>query len=402
MGGAMSCAVMLMVTGAQASDRSLSGPLRPAGGFATLIQRVSDDGAAGGPGGFADLAEKVQPAVIAVVAKAAANRKLIPGQSFKFGSPDDDEDAPDQEIPAPGPNAPDHGEGPKPKAAEAMTIGSGFFISPDGYAVTNSHVVEDSDTAEVRTGDDKTYTAKVVGKDALSDLALIKVEGRNDFSYVKVADRKPRVGEWVLTAGNPFGLGGTVTAGIISARDRTIGGESADGLLQIDAPINKGDSGGPSFNTSGEVVGVNSMIFSPSGGSVGVAFAVPADTVKAVIPQLKDHGKVTRGWMGAELQSVTPELADSLGANGLRGAIVAEVKGNGPAARAGVATGDVVTSAGGEPIKTASELAKKVQGMAPGSQVQLGLLRKGKESSVSVTLGQMPDQTTVGSTAPQK
>ena len=392
MAGAMSCVVMLIVTGTQAPAASLAGPAGQAsmGKSTLLLERISEAGAAGGPGGFADLAEKVQPAVIAVIAKTAAKpRQSMRGQPFKFGSPED-EDVPDQEFPAPGP--PDHGEGPKPRVHQAITMGSGFFISPDGYAVTNTHVVEDSDTAEIRTSDDKTYSAKVVGKDSLSDIALIKVDGHNDFSYVKLADQPPRTGEWVLTAGNPFGLGGTVTAGIVSARDRNIESNAAEGLLQIDAPINKGDSGGPSFNTRGEVIGVNSMIFSPSGGSVGVAFAVPADTVKTVIPQLKDKGKVTRGWMGAELQSVTPELADSLDAKGLRGAIVADVEGSGPAARAGLTTGDVVTSAGGEPIKNASELAKKVQGMAPGSQVQLGLLRKGKQSSVGVTLGQMPEQ----------
>jgi serine protease Do len=408
-GGTVLCAVLLAGLSPQVPATTLRGAARPAPAIAPPMVQISDDVAAGGPAGFADLAEKVQPAVIGVVAKVAASQSMR-GQGFKLGSPDDDDaqdprdqqDQQDQEIPMPGPGAPDHGDGPKAKPHQAMTIGSGFFISPDGYAVTNSHVVEDSDTAEIRTNDDKTYTAKIIGKDAMSDLALIKVDGRNDFSYVKLADRQPRTGEWVLTVGNPFGLGGTVTAGIVSARERTIEGASSEALLQIDAPINKGDSGGPSFNTRGEVIGVNSMIFSPSGGSVGVAFAVPADTVKAVIPQLKDHGKVTRGWMGAELQSVTPELADGLGANGLQGAIIANVQRNSPAARAGVATGDVVTSASGEPVKNANELARKVQRMAPGSEVRLGLLRKGQESAVSVTLGQMPEQTTVGSAASQK
>ena len=393
-------AVMLIGAGQTAPAAPLAASAHPAGGLSPLVERIADTGAAGGPAGFADLAEKVQPAVIGVVTKVVASRKAVRGQALR--SPDEEEDAQDQEIPMPGLGMPDHGEGPKARPHEAMTIGSGFFISADGYAVTNSHVVEDSDTAEIRTNDDKTYTARIVGKDSLSDIALLKVDGRDDFSFVKLADRAPRTGEWVLTVGNPFGLGGTVTAGIVSARDRNIDGQSADGLLQIDAPINKGDSGGPSFNTSGEVIGVNSMIFSPSGGSVGVAFAVPADTVRAVVPQLRDKGKVTRGWMGAELQSVTPELADSLDAKGLHGAIVAEVQGNSPAAQAGLASGDVVTSAGGEPIKNASDLARKVHGMAPGSQLQLGLLRKGKESSVGVTLGEMPEQTTVGSTAPQK
>jgi serine protease Do len=220
---------------------------------------------------------------------------------------------------------------------------------------------------------------------------LIKVDGRTDFSYVKLADQSPRVGDWVLTVGNPFGLRGTVTAGIVSAREREIG--TGEGFIQIDAPINSGDSGGPSFNTDGDVIGVNSMIFSPSGGSSGVAFAIPADTVKAVIPQLKEKGAVTRGTMGAEVQSMTSEIADSLGVNNLRGAIVARVQGNGPAAKAGLRGGDVITSVGGEPIKSANELTKKVHAMAPGSSIRLAFVRQGKEDSLNVTLGQLPNQT---------
>jgi len=221
---------------------------------------------------------------------------------------------------------------------------------------------------------------------------LLKVDGHTDFSYVKLADRLPRVGDWVLTVGNPFGLGGTVTAGIVSARERDIGTGSVEGFLQIDAPINSGDSGGPSFNADGEVIGVNSMIFSPSGGSSGVAFAIPADTVKMVIPQLKEKGAVTRGSMGAELQSVTAEIADSLGVDNLRGAIVASVQDNGPAAKAGIKGGDVITSLGGEPIRNANELTRKVHAMAPGSSIRLAFVRGGKENSLNVTLGRLPDQ----------
>jgi serine protease Do len=193
--------------------------------------------------------------------------------------------------------------------------------------------VEDNDAAEVHTSDDKSYAARVVAKDSLSDLALIKVDGRTDFSFVRIADQSPRVGDWILAAGNSFGLGLTLMAGILSAREREIETSRAVGLLQIDAPINSGDSGGPSFNTSGEVIGVTSMIFSPSGGSTGVAFAILADTVRDVITQLKDKGAVTRGSMGAEVQSVTPEIADGLGKDNLRGAIVAGVKENSPAAK---------------------------------------------------------------------
>ena len=182
----------------------------------------------------------------------------------------------------------------------------------DGYAVTNNHVVEKATTVEVSTDDGKTYTAKVIGTDPRTDLALIKIDGGN-FPYVKLADTAPRIGDWVLAVGNPFGLGGTVTAGIVSARGRDIGAGPYDDFLQIDAPVNKGNSGGPTFNTEGSVIGVNTAIFSPSGGSVGIAFAIPAETVKTVVAQLKDKGSVTRGWIGVQIQPVTPEIADSLG-----------------------------------------------------------------------------------------
>jgi serine protease Do len=291
-------------------------------------------------------------------------------------------------MPAPG--ARDQGKGSN--AIELVSFGSGFFISADGYAVTNSHVVEDGDTAEIRTNDNKTYSAKVIGKDSLTDVALIKVDGRSDFSYVKLVDQLPRVGDWVLAAGSPFGLGGTVTAGIVSARERDLETGSAMDFIQIDAPINQGDSGGPSFNAHGDVVGVNSMILSSSEGSVGVAFAIPADTVNAVVSQLKDKGAVTRGWMGAKIQSITPDLADSLGVNNLRGAIVAGVQDDGPAAKAGLRRGDVITAAEGQPIKNANELTKKIHAMAPGSSIRLAMLRDGRENSLNVALGQMPDQ----------
>lgn len=362
------------------------------------LRRISGTGDDHGPSKFADLAEKVTPAVIGVVSKSAPARGTLQDQSPEFGQPlnQDDEDTPKGTVPMPG--LPDQPKGPK---AELMTIGSGFFISPDGYAVTNSHVVEDSAAAEVRTSDDKTYTAKVVGRDPLSDLALIKVDGRTDFTYVKIADQPPRIGDWVLTAGNTFGLGGTVTAGIVSARERELEAASTEDFLQIDAPINQGDSGGPSFNTSGEVVGVNSMIFSPTGGSVGVAFAIPADIVRTVIPQLKDKGAVVRGSIGAEVQSVTPDIASSLGADDVRGAIVARVQNNGPAAKAGLKSGDVITSLNGDPIKNAHELTKKIHAMAPGKSVRLAMLRNEKENSLSITLSQLPNQPSAPANRPR-
>jgi serine protease Do len=399
-GGVIGGAVMLMAAGVQAQSAAL--PLSFADGAPALLHRVSDH-ALPAPNSFADLAAKVKPAVIAVVSKMASTSKSMPGRSFGFDQDDpEQQDVPDQAMPGHGKSPGMPGQGKMPKESDLAMLGSGFFISPDGYAVTNSHVVENGDTAEVRTSDDKTYSAKVVGRDSLSDLALIKVEGRNDFAYVKLADRSPRIGEWVLTVGNPFGLMGTITAGIVSARERTIDVGAGEDFLQIDAPINNGDSGGPSFDVDGNVVGVNSMIFSPSGGSVGVAFAIPAETVKVVIPQLKEKGSVTRGWMGAEVQSITPDIADSLGKDNLHGAIVANVKRDGPAAKAGLASGDVITSVSGQEIKNSHELTKKIHAATPGSSVQLGLLRQGKQQSASVTLGQMPDQTTVGVAQPHR
>lgn len=352
--------------------------------FSTMLSSVAVVQPTGAPGSFADVAERVQPAVIGVTSRAAAHGRRLADRPFEFDIPG--QNAPLKKSPAP--DEPDTGE--DSNAFEAVALGSGFFISPDGYAVTNSHVVQDNDIAQIRTIDNKIYPARVVGRDSLSDLALIKVDGRADFSFVKMAERTPRVGDWVLTVGNPFGLGGTVTAGIVSAREREIETGPSEGFIQIDAPINSGDSGGPSLDTAGDIVGVNSMIFSSSGGWSGVAFAIPADTVRTVIPQLKEKGAVTRGTMGVEVQSVTPELADSLGVNDLHGAIVAKIQKDGPGAKAGLRIGDVITSIGGQPIKSAGELTKRIHAMAPGASVQLAMLRTGQQSSLSVTLGQLP------------
>jgi serine protease Do len=346
------------------------------------------------PVGFADIVEKVKPSVISVRVKMDNGPRMMgfdgdspfpPGSPMerffrRFGMPD-------------GQDMPDRPRGPRSRNF-TMGQGSGFFISADGYAVTNNHVVEDGDVAEVRTSDDKIYTAKVVGKDPLSDLALIKVDGRSDFTYVAIADRPVHAGDWVLAVGNSFGLGISVMRGIVSARQRNIPAASAEGLIQIDAPINKGDSGGPSFDTEGNVIGVNSMIFSPSGGSVGVAFAIPADTVRQVIPQLRDKGRVTRGSIGITAQTLTPDLAESLGRSDLHGAIVSGTQADSPAAKAGLTAGDVITSIGGQPIKDADELAKTIRDMAPGSSARLGLFRRGHESSVSVTIAELQNRKT--------
>jgi serine protease Do len=384
-GGVIAPLLLVIGSSAQAQPSNVRGE-----GFSaivsTWIHRVAESLDAernAGPGGFADLAEKIQPSVFTITSKKAATGDRRNEQSFEFGKPERDrrgEDSP--------PDDPSQG---KPPAGDTFTMGSGFFISADGYGVTDSHIVEGNDTAEIRTSDDKTYQAKVVGKDSVSGIALIKVDGR-DFHYVKFADHPPRAGDWVLSAGNALGLGGAVTAGIVSAEQREVEPGSAQSFVQIDSAINQGESGGPTFNTNGEVIGVNSFMFSPSGGSTGVAFAVPADTVKAVIPQLKDKGRVVRGWMGVEAQSITSDLAEGLGMTNAAGAIVANVQNNGPAAKAGLKTGDVITAAGGQPVKNAKELTRKIQAMAPGSSVELATLRQGKERKLSVNLGQLPEQ----------
>jgi serine protease Do len=345
------------------------------------------------PIGFADIVERVKPSVISVRVKI--NEKVAskddsgnddspfqPGSPMerffrRFGGPDG--------LP------PGLRGGPRGGRGAVTGQGSGFFISADGYAVTNNHVVDGADKVEVTTDDGKTFTAKVIGTDQRTDVALIKVEGGSDFPFAKLSEGKPRIGDWVLAVGNPFGLGGTVTAGIVSASGRDIGNGPYDDFIQIDAPVNKGNSGGPAFNTEGEVMGVNTAIYSPSGGSVGIAFSIPASTVKTVIAQLKDKGSVSRGWIGVQIQPVTSDIADSLGLKKAEGALVAEPQANGPAAKAGIESGDVITAVNGTPVKDARELARTIGGFAPGNTVKLNVLHKGEEKAISLTLGQLPN-----------
>jgi len=333
------------------------------------------------PIGFADIVEKVKPAVISVRVKI--DRPASP-------------DVSDDDLPFP-PGSPFERffrrfGMPNTHGHEVITgQGSGFFISGDGYAVTNNHFVHDAENVEVTTDDGKTHSAKVIGADPRTDLALIKVDGGN-FPFVKLADGSPRVGDWVLAVGNPFGLGGTVTAGIVSARGRDIGAGPYDDFIQIDAPVNKGNSGGPTFDVDGNVIGVNTAIFSPSGGSVGIAFAIPADTVKSVVAQLHDKGTVTRGWIGVQIQTVTPDLADSMGLKETTGALVSEPQKDSPAAKAGIQSGDVITSVDDAPVHDPRELARKIGTMAPGTSVKLGVIHQGQAKTVTLTLGTLPNE----------
>lgn len=344
------------------------------------------------PAGFADIVEKVKPAVISVRVKMNAGPETSgfneednpfgPNSPFRFffrrfG----------QETPGNVPGL--HGQLPRRQFTTGQ--GSGFFISGDGYAVTNNHVVDKAESVEVTTDDGKIHTAKVIGTDPRTDLALIKVDGGN-FPFVRMAEQAPRVGDWVLAVGNPFGLGGTVTAGIVSARGRDIGAGPYDDFIQIDAPVNKGNSGGPTFDVDGNVIGVNTAIFSPSGGSVGIAFAIPSETVKTVVGQLKDQGKVTRGWIGVQIQPVTADIADSLGLKQARGALVAEPQEGSPAAKAGIKSGDVIVSLNGESVSDARALARRISSMAPGTSVKIGIIRDGKDQDLSLTLGELPKE----------
>ena len=232
-------------------------------------------------------------------------------------------------------------------------------------------------------------SAKVIGVDSKTDLALLKAEGSN-FPYVTFAAHTPRVGDWVIAVGNPFGLGGTVTAGIVSARGRDIGSGPYDDFLQIDAPVNHGNSGGPTFDAEGEVVGVNTAIFSPSGGSVGIGFAIASDVVKNVVQQLKDNGSVTRGWIGVQIQNVTADLADDLGLKEQTGALVAAAQKDSPAAAAGVKSGDVITAVDGETVADPHDLARRIAALGPKKTVKLALIRNGSPMTIDVTLGTMP------------
>src|SRR5215472_1905176 len=378
--GALGVAILLVGPGGQYWRSSVGAAPASAAEFET--QR---------PVGFADIVAKVKPAVISVRVKVSGSAEPAMLQDNR----DEERQIPVQ------PGSPldkffqQFGRefGPQaPQRHDTITgEGSGFFISADGYAVTNNHVVDHAKSVQVTADDGTVYPAKVVGTDPKTDLALIKVDGNKDFPFVKFAEHSPKVGDWVVAVGNPFGLGGTVTAGIVSARGRDIGAGPYDDYIQIDAPINKGNSGGPAFDVDGNVIGVNTAIFSPSGGSVGIGFDVPAETAQLVVAQLKDKGHVTRGWLGVQIQPVTAEIADSLGLKQAQGAIVAAPQPGSPAAKAGITAGDVITAVNGTPVKDARDLARRVAGMAPGASVKFDVLRNGENKTLNVTLAEMPN-----------
>jgi len=348
----------------------------------------------GAPMSYADIFERVSPAVVSINVTSRADpnalRRAIPGLPFLVPpSPDEDEGSGGL-----GPRGGDQGgrtERGQPRLPRQQSSGSGFFISGDGYIVTNNHVIENAETIKVVLKDERELEATVVGRDEATDLAVLKVKGQN-FPFVNFENAaKPRVGDWVIAVGNPFGLGGTATAGIISAYGRDIGETFVD-FIQIDAPINRGNSGGPTFDIYGRVIGVNTAIYSPSGGSVGIGFAIPADVAEGVTKQLIRGGQIQRGYIGATIQNVTPEMAEALGMGEQRGAIVADLVPGGPSARAGLVAGDVIVSVNGRSIKTNSELTREVAKARPGDALRLEVMREGRRRTVEVRSGVRPSE----------
>ena len=352
----------------------------------------------GAPMSFADIFDRVSPAVVSINVTsrpdASALRKIPGFENFPFdlkprggqggGGDGDEEGGP--------PQGGRTGKG-QPKLPTQQSAGSGFFISADGYIVTNNHVVENAESIKVVMKDETELEATVVGRDEGSDLAVIKVKGgRTNFPFVNFENAgKPRVGDWVIAVGNPFGLGGTATAGIISAYGRDIGETFVD-YIQIDAPINRGNSGGPTFDIYGRVIGVNTAIFSPSGGSVGIGFAIPAEVADNVTKQLIAGGKIQRGYIGATIQNFTPDLAEAQGLGVQKGAIVSDLVPAGPSARAGLMPGDVVVAINNVPVKTSTELTREVAKGRAGDVLKLEVIREGKHRLIEVRSGIRPSE----------
>ena len=380
---------------ASAEGGAVNGPFAPAAG------------PPGAPMSFADIVQRVAPAVVSidVEGKVGPSRTAYSGQggggpfSFHFGAPgqgqgDDGGDGDDQANPFGFALPQMQPAQPQPMRAS----GSGFFISADGYLLTNNHVVEGADRITVHTKDGRDLKARVIGQDSATDLAVIKVDG-GGFPFVSFEDRaKPRVGDWVIAVGNPFGLGGTATAGIVSALGRkNVADSNYVDYVQIDAPINRGNSGGPTFDAYGRVIGVNTAIYSPSGGSVGIGFDIPADVAARVSRELIEHGKVTRGYIGATVQAVTPEISASLGLRGRKGALVADLAPGGPAEQGGLQPGDVVLGIDDRPVDSADDLTRQVATVHPGQVARLEVLRGGRTLTVDVHSSLRPSEQVLAS-----
>ncbi|KPQ12619.1 MAG: putative trypsin-like serine protease [Saliniramus fredricksonii] len=355
---------------------------------------------------FADVVERVSPAVVSVrvtiepeqAERSETRRGPRGGPGQQFGMPDIDPDHPLYEFFR---RFEEFGFGPGPRGGEpapqrpprrAASQGSGFFISGDGYVVTNDHVVRNATTVEVMLDDGSSFEAEVVGNDPRTDLALLKIDApEQDFPYLNLADERSRIGDWVVAIGNPFGLGGSVTAGIISGEARDIGAGPYDEFLQIDAPINRGNSGGPTFNLAGEVVGVNTAIFSPSGGNIGIAFAIPAHVTSNVVTALMEQGEVVRGYLGVQIQPVTQEIAEAMGRDDTQGALVAQPQPDSPADEAGLESGDIILSVDGESIADHRALSRRIADIDPGTAITLEIVRRGDVREISVEIGRLSD-----------
>ncbi len=340
--------------------------------------------AARGPDGIADVAEAVIDAVVNISTKQTVDMsnnavpQLPPGSPFEEFFDEFFKNRRGQ-----------GGQTPR----RVNSLGSGFIIDPAGFVVTNNHVIADADEVSVILNDGTTLKAEIVGRDTKTDLALLKVTPTKPLKAVKFGDSdKLRLGEWVIAIGNPFSLGGTVTAGIVSARNRDINSGPYDNYIQTDAAINRGNSGGPLFNLNGEVIGVNTAIISPSGGSIGIGFAVPSKTVMPVIDQLRQYKEVRRGWLGVRIQQVTDEIADSLSIKPPRGALIAGIDDKGPAKPAGIEPGDVIVKFDGRDIKEMRDLPKIVAETPVGKDVEVTIIRKGKEEKKTVKLGRLEDE----------
>ncbi len=349
------------------------------GGFATAQALPS----------FADLADRLSPAVVNISTAQTVEQPQRSGPTLPEGSPFKDLFRDFFENGPPG--------GPQ----TVQSLGSGFVIGPEGYVVTNNHVIEEADEITVNFADGNSLPATLVGTDTKTDIALLKVASDKPLPFVSFGDSDViRVGDWVLAIGNPFGLGGSVSAGIISARNRDINAGPYDDFIQTDAAINRGNSGGPLFNLAGEVIGMNTAIISPTGGSIGIGFAVPANMVKSVVAQLQQFGVTKRGWLGVRIQTVNEEMAEALGMETAAGALVADVTAGGPAAEGGVEPGDVIVKFDGKDVKEMRDLPRMVADTEVGKTVRVVVFRKGKTQTLKVAVGLLEEEATQSSATP--
>jgi serine protease Do len=332
------------------------------------------------PFGFADLVEKVAPAVVSI--QVEVDRTMQPSAMPRIPAPFRDFFRRFEDGPGYGGR-----EFSEPRRFRTQAAGSGFIIDASGYVVTNHHVIDSARTIKVKLSDGREFDAKLIGSDKDTDVALLKIEG-GDFPTVTVGDddRPLRVGDWVVAVGNPFGLGGSVTAGIVSSIGRDIGNGPFTDYIQIDAPINQGNSGGPTFDINGRVVGMNTAIYSPSGGSVGIGFAVPASTIQMIVDQLKTNGSVNRGWLGVQIQNLTPELASSMSVKETKGALVADVVPGSPAERAGFSQGDIVVSLNGDTTEDTRSLTQKVASLKAGAKARFEVVRDGARRTLTAVI----------------